>query len=141
MIQPKRVDISALVRCFYEEIWNRGNRGKIPELLHESFTFRGSLGQTKLGPDSFAQYVEFVRDALSEYRCEIQEIVCQGDKAFAKVLFSGIHQREFLGYPATFRRVEWIGAALFKVDGNKFSDVWVLGDLDALRAQLSGGNK
>jgi catechol 2,3-dioxygenase-like lactoylglutathione lyase family enzyme len=56
-----------LVRCFYEEIWNCGNQAKIPELLHESFTFRGSLGQTKRGRDGFAEYVEFVRDALSEY--------------------------------------------------------------------------
>ena len=141
MIQPKRISTSDLVRCFYEEIWNRGNQAKIPELLHESFTFRGSLGQTKRGRDAFAGYVEFVRDALAEYRCGIQEMVCEGNKVFAKVLFSGVHQKEFLGYPATFRRVEWIGAALFRVDGNKFSDVWVLGDLDALREQLSGGNK
>ena len=68
-------------------------------------------------------------------------MVCEGSKVFAKVLFSGVHQKEFLGYPATFRRVEWIGAALFKVDGDKFSDLWVLGDLDALREQLSAANK
>ena len=137
----KPMNTRDLVGCFYEEVWNCGNKAKIPELLHESFTFRGSLGQTKRGLDAFAGYVEFVRDALSEYRCEIQEIVCEGSKVFAKVLFSGVHHKEFLGYPATFRRVEWIGAALFTVDGNKFSDLWVLGDLDALREQLSTGNK
>jgi predicted ester cyclase len=135
------MDNRDLVSCFYEQVWNCGNKAKIPELLHENFTFRGSLGQTKRGRDAFAEYVEFVRDALSDYRCEIQEMVCEGSKVFAKVLFSGIHQKEFLGYPATFRRVEWIGAALFKVDGNKFSDLWVLGDLDALREQLSAGSK
>jgi steroid delta-isomerase-like uncharacterized protein len=132
------MDTADLVRRFYEEIWNCGNKAKIPELLHESFTFRGSLGQTKSGHDGFAEYVEFVRDALSEYRCEIQEIVCEGSKAFAKVLFSGVHGKAFLGYPATFKRVQWMGAALFTVDGNKVSDLWVLGDLNALREQLSG---
>jgi predicted ester cyclase len=95
----------------------------------------------KRGRNGFAEYVEFVRDALSEYRCEIQEMVCEGSKVFAKVLFFGVHQKEFLGYPTTFERVEWIGAALFTVDDNKFSDVWVLGDLDALREQLSAENK
>jgi predicted ester cyclase len=99
------MNTSDLVRCFYEEIWNCGNKAKIPELLHEGFTFRGSLGQTKRGRDGFAEYVEFVRDAFSEYRCEIQE-VCEGSKVFAKVLFSGIHRKEFLGYPATFKRVD-----------------------------------
>jgi steroid delta-isomerase-like uncharacterized protein len=130
-----------LVRSFYEEIWNRGNKAKIPELLHESFIFRGSLGQTKRGHHGFAEYVEFVTDALSEYRCEIQEIVCEGSKVFAKVLFSGVHGKEFLGYPATFKRVEWIGAALFTIDGNRVADLWVLGDLDTLRQQLSGSNE
>jgi predicted ester cyclase len=65
----------------------------------------------------------------------------RGSKVFAKVLFSGVHQKEFLGYPATFRREEWTGAALFNVDGSKFSELWVLGDLDALRKHLSAGNK
>ena len=126
-----------LVRCFYEHLWNRGEKLRIPELLHEDFTFRGSLGQKKRGHDGFAEYVDFVTDALAEYRCEIQEMVCEGNKVFAKVSFSGVHRKEFLSYPPTFKRVEWLGAALFKIEGDKISDLWVLGDLDALRKQLS----
>ena len=41
------MNTSDLVRCCYEEIWTCGNKARIPELLHESFAFRGSLGQTK----------------------------------------------------------------------------------------------
>lgn len=127
-----------LVRCFYEHIWNCREKSRIHELLHEDFTFRGSLGQNKRGHDGFAEYVDLVTDALAEYRCEIQEIVCEGNKAFAKVSFSGVHRKEFLSYSPTFKRVEWLGAALFKIEGDKISDLWVLGDLDALRKQLSG---
>jgi len=101
------MNTSDLVCSFYEEIRNCGNKARIPEHLHEGFIFRGSLGQTKRGRDGFTAYVEFVRDALSEYRCEIQEMVCEESRVFAKVLFSGVHQKEFLGYPATFGRVEW----------------------------------
>jgi len=132
------MNITDLVRRFYEQIWNRGDKVMIPEILHEGVTFRGSLGQTKRGHDGFAQYVDFVRDALAEYQCEIQEIVCDGSKVFAKVLFSGVHRKEFLGYPPSFKRVQWLGAALFTFDGDKISDLWVLGDLDVLREQLSG---
>ena len=46
---------------------------------------------------------------------------------------------EFLGYPPTGRHVEWIGAAFFTGDENKLRDIWVLGDLDSLRGQLSSG--
>lgn len=126
-----------LVQCFYEEVWNRGDKAQIPKLLHESFTFRGSLGQTKHGHNGFVEYLDFVRDALDEYRCEVKEIVCEGNKAFAQVLFSGVHQKPFLGYSPTFKRVQWLGAALFSLDVDKIVDLWVIGDLDALREQLS----
>ena len=44
-----------------------------------------------------------------------------------------------LGYPPTGRHIEWIGAAFFTGDENKLRDIWVLGDLDSLRGQLSSG--
>jgi hypothetical protein len=49
-----------LVRCFYEEIWNCGNKAKIPELLRESFTFRGSLGAL----DLFAHTAQLIAQFL-----------------------------------------------------------------------------
>jgi predicted ester cyclase len=130
-----------LVQGFYEEIWNRGDKAKIPEILHESFTFRGSIGQTKSGHLGFAEYVDLVRDALEDYRCEILEIVCDGHKAFAKVLFSGVHRKSFLGYYPTHKRVQWLGAALFTIHADKITDLWVLGDLDSLREQLSAAKE
>ena len=58
------MNITDLVRRFYEQIWNRGDKVMIPEILREGFTFRGSLGQTKRGHDGFTQYVDFVSETL-----------------------------------------------------------------------------
>lgn len=126
----------AIVRAFYEEIWNRHDKSKIAELLHEDFSFRGSLGQVARGHAGFAAYVDFVHAALGEYHCEIQEMISEGDKAFARLLFSGIHRAEFFGYQPTGRRVEWVGAAVFTFAGEKVSDLWVLGDVHGLLQQL-----
>jgi len=127
----------ARVEAFYREIWNRHDLAAIPVLLREGFTFRGSLGQTRRGHAEFAGYVDFVHAALGDYRCDIEEVVSEGDKAFAKMLFSGVHRAEFLGFAPTHERVEWAGAALFTFEEEKIADLWVLGDLDALRARLA----
>lgn len=125
-----------LVESFYADIWNRHDKSAIQELLCAEFTFRGSLGPSKVGHDEFAGYVDLVHDALGDYRCDIQELVVGGEKAFAKMLFSGIHRKTFLGYAPTSLRVEWAGAALFTFRDGLISDLWVLGDLHGLHQLL-----
>lgn len=126
----------ALVERFYEEIWNNYDKEAIPELLHEDFTFRGSLGQEKKGRGGFSEYLDFVHAALGGYKCEIQETISEGSKTFARVRFSGVHRNELLGFAPTGKRVEWAGAALFTVVGGKIKDLWVLGDVHGLLEQL-----
>jgi steroid delta-isomerase-like uncharacterized protein len=129
--------VKDLVAAFYADVWNRGDLDAIPRLLREDFAFRGSLGAERRGHAGFAEYVTTVRGALADYRCDILDVVAEDGRAFARMRFSGVHVGELLGHPATGRRVEWLGAALFTagVDG-RLADVWVLGDLQALTAQL-----
>jgi len=124
------------VEAFYDRIWNRGDKAAIPELIHPDFTFRGSLGPTMTGHAAFSAYVDGVTEALADYRCTILDLVSEGERAFARMRFEGIHRAPFLGFAPTGRRVEWAGAALFTLKSDKIADVWVLGDLYGLRQQL-----
>jgi predicted ester cyclase len=124
------------VRVFYEQIWNRADLDRIPTVLHPDVTFRGSLGTDHRGHAEFIDYMGSVTGALSSYRCEIRELVADGDVVAARMEFSGRHSGVLLGREPTGRRVTWAGAAFFHFDGALVRDIWVLGDLDALRAQL-----
>lgn len=132
MTQP--VDI---VRRFYEEIWNRGNLAAIPDICHPELAFRGSLGDIKHGHEGFAEYVRYVRGALGDYRCHIEETVTEGNRVFAKMSFVGSHQGEFLGYAPTGKTLTWAGAALFTIEADRITELWVLGDVHGLIDQLS----
>ena len=125
------------IRAFYEELWNKHDKSQIPELLHADFSFRGSLGQEQSGLAGVATYVHFVHAVLSDYRCLIQAMIAQGDKAFARLLFSGIHRAEFFGYQPTRKRIEWAGAAVFTFAGEKICSPWVLGDVHGLLRQMA----
>lgn len=124
------------VKKFYKVLWDAHDKDQIPSVLHEDFTFRGSLGQEKRGHAGFAEYVDMVHQALGDYRCVIEELVSESSKVFAKMRFTGIHKGEFLGYPPTQKRVSWRGCALFTFRGDKVADLWVLGDLKSLEQQL-----
>lgn len=125
-----------IVEDFYDRVWNRLDRAAIAELMHPDFTFRGSLGPTMTGHAAFSAYVDAVTEALADYRCTILDVVTEGERAFARMGFEGIHRAPFLGFAPTGQRVDWAGAALFTLKGDKIADLWVLGDLQGLRAQL-----
>lgn len=127
-----------LVTRFYEEVWNRADPAPIPELFHPDCVFRGSLGAERHGHEGLAAYLREVTGALSGYRCEIEALVVEDERAFARMRFSGRHTGEFLGFAPTGRELSWAGAALFACDGGRIRSLWVLGDLAGLRAQLEG---
>ena len=129
--------IRTVVQSFYADIWNRRDKAKIALLLCPSFTFRGSLGQTRTGPDGFAAYVDFVYDAVAGFRCDILELVVEGSKAFARMRFSGTHRGELFGFQPTGKPIEWAGAALFTFSNNQIADLWVLGDVHGLLQLLA----
>jgi predicted ester cyclase len=131
------VNHKTIVDSFYENIWNRHDKTFIPTLLVEDFSFRGSLGQVRHGHAEFAAYVDFIHAALGNYQCDILDLVDDGNKTFARMLFSGIHKGDFFDYQPTLMRVEWAGAALFTFDRKKIADLWVLGDVQGLLAQLA----
>jgi predicted ester cyclase len=129
------------VAAFYERIWNSLDKAAIVELIHPDFTFRGSLGPTMKGHAAFADYVDVVTCALADYRCTIQDLVCEANRAFVRVQFEGIHRGPFMGFAPTGQRVDWAGAALFTLEGGKIADLWVLGDVAGLHEQLKRNAK
>jgi predicted ester cyclase len=50
--------------------------------------------------------------------------------------FTGRHQGPFFGVPATGNAIQWAGAAFFTTDGRQITELWVLGDVDAVKRQL-----
>lgn len=124
------------VRRFYAEIWNRRDLAAVPSVLAAGVTFRGSLGEVRTGHAEFVDYVRSVTEALADYRCDTETLVVEGNQAAARMMFSGVHRAAFQGFPATGKRVSWAGAAFFTFAEGLVTDLWVLGDLQGLHAQL-----
>jgi len=131
------VSTPRLVAEFYARIWNARDLAAVDELLTPDFAFRGSLGDELRGRAAFAGYAGALLAALADYRCDIEECVAEGERAFAKMLFSGRHVGVLRGRPATGRRVAWSGAALFTLRDERIAGLWVVGDLTALDAALA----
>lgn len=128
------------MRRFYAEVWDRADETAAREILHPDFRFRGSLGPEHRGVDGFISYMRSVHTALAEFSCIIEDLVAADSRAAARMTFTGLHRGEFFGVPATGRRLTWAGAAFFTVAEDRLAALWVLGDIDGLKAQLCPGS-
>lgn len=125
-----------LVKDFYHLLWNTKEKTAMPRLLDDQFKFRGSLGQEAIGHEGFWAYVERVHSALGNYHCEIELLLEENHQVFAKMLFSGVHRGELMGFAPSHKKVSWQGCAVFTVKNSLISELWVLGDLKGLERQL-----
>src|ERR1700740_3645611 len=133
-MSPKR-----LIERFYHEVWNRADEVVAREILHPEFCFRGSLGDEKRGPDGFITYLRMIHTALSKYTCTIEEIVEEGQRAAARMRFAGIHRGQFSAWHPPAGRFHGPAPAFFAIDGDKITNLWVLGDIDSVKQQLGLG--
>jgi predicted ester cyclase len=129
----------ALVERFYDEVWNQADERAAREILHPNFIFRGSLGPELRGPDGFIDYLRSVRAALASFTCTIEDLIETPQRAAAKMLFRGTHRAPLFGVEATGREIAWSGAAFFKIKDDLIAELWVLGDIDAVKRQLMPG--
>jgi steroid delta-isomerase-like uncharacterized protein len=125
-----------LIERFFLEMWNRFDKTIFPDILTEDLRFRGSLGQSKSGYAEFGEYVDFIQRAFPDFSIEIEEVISEGDKAFAKLAYTGTHRGELFGIAPTGRPIQYAGAAVFKFRGDRIAEVWVLGDIHGLLSQL-----
>jgi len=126
-----------VVRAFYAELWEKGDLARLPELMHEDVAFQGTFGQTMHGHAAFAAYVRSVRHAFSTYRCEVADLLAEGDRVAARVRFSGRHDAgSFLDVAPTGRDLAWEGVGFFTLEEGRIRHLWVMGDMLGLLGQL-----
>jgi steroid delta-isomerase-like uncharacterized protein len=126
----------AVVRRFYNELWNQWQLDLVDELLSPNVRFRGSRGARLAGRDAFRRYAESTRAGFPDWKNRIDEILAVEDRVVTRMTWTGTHTGEFDGIAPTGSRVEYVGAAFFRFEEALITEAWVVGDSHAFWAAL-----
>ncbi len=119
------------------ELWNTGK----PELAAQVYSERAqrtdpNQPQPARGPQEIAKYVAQVRSAFSDFTLTINQRIGEADQVFTEWTCTGTHNGEFLGVPATGRRIEVTGVTVDRIRDNQIVEERVYFDRLALLQQL-----
>ena len=131
-----RISNVHLIEAWYYRMWNRWDKSAFEEILMPDIAFRGSLGQVKQGYRGLSEYMDLIRAAFPNFTNHIEEVISEGNKAFARLTYTGTHEGEIFGVAPTHKLITYSGAAVFCFAGKKIREVWVLGDIYGLLQQL-----
>jgi steroid delta-isomerase-like uncharacterized protein len=138
----------AIVRRWFEEVWNQGREGTIDELFPAEGVAHG-LGDSESdvhGPTEFKPFAANIRGSIPNTQIRVEDILSEGDRVAVRVILEGTHTGQGLGVPPTGRKVSIQGIIILRmVDGqiveawNSYDQLGLLRQIGALPG-LGGGD-
>lgn len=113
----------ALVRRWFEEVWNKGRVSAIDEMLASDATVHG-LGAELRGPAGFKPFHAAYRSAFPDVTIQIDDIVAEGDIVAVRWSGAATHRGDGLGFPATGKQVRFTGMVFVRIEGGKLVEGW-----------------
>ena len=89
-----------------------------------------------MGLDGVKANVTTFKNAFPDAQAKIEFLVAEGDKVVSRHTWSGTHQGEYMGVPATGKQVNLAVMATFGIAGGKIREAWVIADTFGFMQQL-----
>jgi len=126
----------AIVRRLYEEVWNRRRLELVDELISPSHALQSpDASGSGIGPEAYKRQVLKFLKGFPDMSMTI-EVVGEDEKIAVAWTFSGTHDGEFKGIPATHKKVSIDGVTINHVANGKIMDSFLNWDVLSFMKQL-----
>ena len=116
----------ALMRRWFEEVWNQRRRETITELFAEGggAHWIGETGRDLTGPQEFLPYYDRLCSAFPDIRMTVDECFEAGDKVIVRWSAKMRHTGDLLGIRASGNPVVVNGMTMAKIANGKVVEGW-----------------
>lgn len=118
-------DNKALIRRFYEQVWDQGNTDFAYEVFADDYV-RHDLRPTAAlpGPEGQKKIADDFRAAFPDLRVKIDLVVGGDDYVVGRWTASGTHTGDWAGIVSTGRHATFSAANIFRFENGKVAEIW-----------------
>ena len=120
----------------YQEIYNSNDLDRLAEVVSEDLLTPNIMPGIPHGLEGAKAAHRIMLAAFPDYQTVIVDILGEGDKVAARIRMSGTNTGEFMGIPATGKRVEFTGMYIARIANGKIVEHWGEEDSVSLLQQL-----
>ena len=125
-----------LIRTFYEEVLNKGDLDRIPELCSEDIVDHESPPEMPQGIEGIKAFVSMFREAFPDLRVTVEDELAEGDRAAARSRWTGTHDGQFMGVPPSGNRIDIEAIDIIRIVDGKAAEHWGVTDNMELMQQI-----
>ena len=125
-----------LINAFIEDVINQGRMERANDLVKADFVELDPLPGQEQGREGIKAVIHQMRSAFPDIRWVVDEMVAEGEKVVTRFHWTGTHQADFLGIPATRRSVKVNGVVIDRLDSGMMADSRILMDTLGMMQQL-----
>jgi steroid delta-isomerase-like uncharacterized protein len=129
-------DYKALAQRWFTEVMNEGKEEVIDELCAENFVDHDPLPGTSPDRQGIHDFVKQVRAAFPDIEMTADDILVEGDRLAVRSTVRGTHQGEFMGIPASSKKVEVSNYDFVRFENDQVVEHWGTIDSAALMEQI-----
>jgi steroid delta-isomerase-like uncharacterized protein len=130
-------DNKAIIRLLYEEVWNKRRLELVDEIISPSHALHDpNLSGSAVGPEAYKRQVTRFISAFPDLRFTVEDIVGEKEKLAVAWTISGTHKGEFMGIPATNKKVSVDGITISHIVDAKIMDSYLSWDAWGMMQQL-----
>jgi steroid delta-isomerase-like uncharacterized protein len=124
----------ALARSFFR-MMELGDPGMADDIVAADY-YNHDAPDPNIGSEGVKAGVIRFKKAFPDAQVEIAFQVAEGDKVVSRYSWSGTHQGDFYGIPATGKQVHWTATITFRIVDGKIREAWYNVDRWRLMQQL-----
>ena len=115
----------ALVRRFYEEVWDKGNTDFAYEVFTDSYV-RHDLRPTQAlpGPEGQKKVADDFRAAFPDLRVTVDLVIGEGDYVVGRWTASGTHLGPWGSLEPTNRTASFSAVNIYRFENGKVAEIW-----------------
>jgi steroid delta-isomerase-like uncharacterized protein len=129
-------DNKALAQRWFAEVMNEGNEDTLDEIASPNFVDHDPLPGTSADRDGLHDFIKQVRSAFPDLEANIDDMLAEGDQIAVRSTFRGTHEGDFMGIPATGKKVEVANYDFVRIENGQAVEHWGTIDSAALMEQL-----
>jgi steroid delta-isomerase-like uncharacterized protein len=126
----------AIVRRFWEEIFNGRKLALIDELFTTDWVYHGVGGQSLYGREGLRQFLTTYHRAFPDIQVKVESLIGEGDMVVSHVTSRGTHRGELMGIAPTGRQVTVPAISISRFKGDQIVEDWEIMDLFGMLQQL-----
>ena len=123
-----------IIESLYNDAINRKNLPVIDLVISPDFVSHG-IPNAKTGPEGFKEMIKRFSDAFPDRNITIENMIAEGDVVATRGYWTGTNKGEFMGLPASGKKVKVEYADFWKISEGMCIENWVQMDLAGLMVQ------